>query len=98
MNDEIKSLNLIDKSIDKLEQACVLITEMLYHQNTDTAQFCMQMLDALKPIISELRTANSNISKEPSLKETNLLNKKINDLFKDIESKMESLAANKNRA
>lgn len=98
MNDKIESIKLIDNSIDKLEQACALITEMIYHQNTDTAQFCMQMLDALKPIISELRTANSNISKEPSVKETNLLNMKINDLFKDIEHKMESLVANKNRA
>ncbi|MEN7437645.1 hypothetical protein AAGV27_21645 [Bacillus velezensis] len=98
MNDQIESLNLINKSIDKLEQVCGLITDMLYHQNTDTAQFCIQKLDALKPIISELRTANSNLSKEPSVKETNMLNMKINDLFKDIEHKMEALVANKNRA
>ncbi|MCY8934976.1 hypothetical protein MOF25_03505 [Bacillus atrophaeus] len=95
MNDTNECIKLIDKSINKLDLACVLITEMLYHQNTDTAQFCMQMLDEVKPIISELRTANSNISKEPSVKETHLLYKKINDLFKDIENKIESLAANK---
>lgn len=95
MNDEIESRNyLINKSIDKLEQACGLITDMLYHQNTDVAQFCMQKLDALKPLISELRTINSNLIKEPSVKETNLLNMKINDLFKDIEAQNGVIGSN----